>query len=364
MAAPADDERRKNVSGHDIARLAGVSQSTVSRVINDHPRIAPETRERVRKAMNELGYTPNAAARTLITGRSHLIGLVVSNIANPFYPSLIEATVSAAETAGFNVILGNARESASRQLDVLRLLAEHQVDGAILTSSLAAIAPELARFVRTGPPLVLVNRTLDEPKLDAVLIDNDRGGYIATEHLIALGHTRIAYVGGRPDASTNSQRLVGFRRAMQEAGLEVPEPYVQDGDFTRMSGSIIVMRLLGLPTPPTALVCADDLIALGCMEGLHAAGLDVPDDMALVGFDDIPSASLHGVGLTTVRQPTAEMGARAVRLLVDRLEGHGSDAPVIDVLPAELIIRRSCGTRRGPSARDSRHHAANPLEVQ
>ena len=344
------DGRRKRVSGHDIARLAGVSQSTVSRVINDHPRIAPETRERVRKAMEELGYTPNAAARTLITGRSHLIGLVVSNISNPFYPPLVEAIVNAAEGAGFHVILGNAQEDATRQLEFLRLLAEHQVDGAILTSALGAIAPELSRFAQTGPPLVLVNRVLPDSRVDSVLIDNERGGYLATEHLIALGHTRIAYVGGNQDASTNHQRFAGFRQAMADADIPVPDDHVNHGDYTRLSGSIIAKRLLQLPEPPTALVCADDLIALGCMEGLHAAGLQVPDDMALVGFDDIPSASLHGIGLTTVRQPTVEMGERAVKLMLDRLE-HPDRAPVVDMLPAELIIRTSCGTPRGASVR-------------
>ena len=344
------DGRRKRVSGHDIARLAGVSQSTVSRVINDHPRIAPETRERVRKAMEELGYTPNAAARTLITGRSHLIGLVVSNISNPFYPPLVEAIVNAAEDAGFHVILGNAQEDATRQLEFLRLLAEHQVDGAILTSALGAIAPELSRFAETGPPLVLVNRVLPDARIDSVLIDNERGGYLATEHLIALGHTRIAYVGGNQDASTNHQRFAGFRQAMEDAGIPVPDDHVNHGDYTRLSGSIIAKRLLQLPEPPTALVCADDLIALGCMEGLHAAGLQVPDDVALVGFDDIPSASLHGIGLTTVRQPTVEMGERAVKLMLDRLE-HQDRAPVVDMLPAELIIRTSCGTPRGASVR-------------
>ena len=150
-----------------------------------------------------------------------------------------------------------------------------------------------------------------------------------------------------------------FEQAMAEAGLEVAKNHIQHGDFTRMSGSIIATRLLRLPTPPTALVCADDLITLGCMEGLHAAGLDMPNDMSLVGFDDIPIASLHGVGLTTVRQPPAEMGSRAVRLLLDRIEGHGPDAPIIDIPPAELVTRTSCGTPRGASARHN-HQVGTP----
>ena len=346
-----EDDRPRRVSGHDIARVAGVSQSTVSRVINNHPRISPATRERVLKAMEQLGYTPNAAARTLITGRSHLLGLVVSNITNPFYPDVIEAIVSSSEDAGYTVILGNAQEHSKKQVDFLQLLLEHQVDGAILTSALDSSAEQLKKISETGPPLVLVNRTLPDSGLDAVHIDNHRGGYLATEHLIALGHERIGYVGGRPDAWTNKHRYSGFREALTNAGIEVGNNHVQHGDYTRRSGSIIVSRMLKSEPRPTALVCADDLIALGCMEGLHAAGVDVPADMALVGFDDIPVASLKTIGLTTVRQPAKEMGARAVRLLLDRLDGQGPPQPVTDVLPAELVVRTSCGALSRRSAR-------------
>jgi LacI family transcriptional regulator len=164
------------------------------------------------------------------------------------------------------------------------------------------------------------------------------------------GHERIAFVGGRPDASTHSERFAGYCDAMANAGVDVPAEFAQHGDFTRLSGSILASRLVHLEQRPSALVCADDLIALGCMDALHEAGLRVPIDKALVGFDDIPTASVRSVGLTTIRQPCAEMGARAVRLLIDRIDGRAPPIPVSEVLPAELIIRTSCGTVRGASA--------------
>lgn len=332
------------VSSHDIAKLAGVSQSTVSRVINNNPRITEETREKVFAAMRELGYTPNAAARTLITGRSHLIGLVVSNIANPFYPLVIEGIVASAEEHDYNVILGNTQESPRRQMDYLKLLVEHQVDGVILTSALASSRDTLEHFRRGGTPLVLVNRVLDGSNVDSVHIDNRHGGYRATSHLISLGRRRIAYAGGRPDSSTHQHRYEGYRQAMAEAGLAIDKTLVTSGDFTQLSGTISAHHLLAVPERPDAVVCSDDLIALGLIDALLGAGVDVPDDIAVVGFDDIPLASLRQIGLTTVRQPAAELGQRAFQLLLRRLEGQEVDAdPVEEVLPAELVVRSTCG---------------------
>ncbi|MTK05217.1 LacI family transcriptional regulator [Micromonospora sp. CP22] len=346
VAAPPPGQRRK-VSSHDIARLAGVSQSTVSRVLNNHPRITAVTRNRVLAAMEQLRYTPNAAARTLITGRSQLIGLVVSNITNPFYPQLIEAIVATAAEHDYNVVLGNTQESPRRQMDYLKLLVEHQVDGAILTSALQSGADDLQRVIRAGTPVVLVNRTLPGGTLDSVHIDNQRGGAIATEHLIRLGHRRIAFAGGRADTSTNQLRFDGYQQAMIEAGLDIDPDLVVHGDFTHLSGGITAHRLVTTAQPPSAIVCADDVIALGCIDALHDRRIRVPQDIAVVGFDDVPVAALKGIGLTTVRQPAPEMGRRAFDLLMRRI-GDDRQGPAVDeVLPAELVIRDTCGARAG-----------------
>lgn len=334
---------RRNPSSWDIARAAGVSQSTVSRVINKNPRISPATRAKVEAAMASLGYTRNATARALITGRSNLIGLVVSNITNPFYPELIETIVSVAAEHSYQVVLCNTQESQDLQLSSLALLIEHRVDGAILTSPLLDGTDALTGRGLDRVPLVTVNRQMQGHRLDAVHLDNVTAGRLAAEHFLALGHREIGFVGGLSSASTNRDRLVGVRQAMADAGVELPADRVLDGSFTRDSGYRLTQILLAAAARPTALICADDLVALGAIDAVLDAGSAVPDDVAVIGFDDIPAASLRQVALTTVRQPIGEMGRRAVGLLMDRIRRGPAADPVEIVLRPELIVRRTCG---------------------
>ncbi|HEY7045700.1 MAG TPA: LacI family DNA-binding transcriptional regulator [Jatrophihabitantaceae bacterium] len=337
------DAWRRNPSSWDIAREANVSQSTVSRVINNNPRISEATRQRVKKAMETLGYSPNAAARTLITGRSNLIGLVVSNITNPFYPEVIEAVVSTAAEYDYNVILCNTQESRELQTAYLELLIEHQVDGAILTSSLLD-SQQLLDDVGFGRiPLVMVNRSVHGAPVDTVRLDNDAAGRMVAKHLLQLGHRNLAFVGGLAETSTDSMRLKGFRTTLADAGTDLPDDHVVHGAFTEASGYALTRDLLALPDRPTALFCADDLIALGAMNAVLDAGLRIPDDVAVVGVDDVPAASLRQVGLTTVRQPASDMGSRAVKLLLERVKGGPDGEPIEIVLRPKLIVRRTCG---------------------
>jgi LacI family transcriptional regulator len=333
---------RRMPSGWDIARLAGVSQSTVSRVMNHDPRISEATQTRVEQAMSRLGYRPNAAARTLITGRSNLMGLVVSNITNPFYPELIEAIAAAAAEHDYTVVLCNTQESEDLQLSMLDLLIEHQVDGAILTSPLRDSALEIGRRGLDRVPLVTVNRRMRGQQLDSVHLDNVRAGRLVAEHLWDLGHRRIAFIGGLRSASTNGERLSGVRTALRRLGMPLPRDYVVNGEFTWRHGYAAANTLLTQPNRPTALICADDLLALGVMDAAVDLGLEIPRDVAVVGFDDISVAALRQVALTTVRQPVAEMGRRAVDLLMARITGTAGD-PVEVVLPPELVVRRTCG---------------------
>lgn len=351
--SPRRDERQRPPSSRDIAREAGVSQSTVSRVLNKSPSISPATVARVEAAMAKLGYSRNAAARTLITGRSNLIGLVVSNIANPFYPEVIEAIVATAAQQDYNVILCNTQEDPALQLAYLDLLLEHQVDGAILTSSFMDAGEQLEQVVVAGTPLVLVNRTSTDSFCDSVHLDNEKAGHLATAHLLDLGHERVGYIGGHQGTSTNQRRFDGYVRAHTERGLEVERRLVQHGQFTAENGRRQAARLLVAQRPPTALVCADDLIAMGAMDAVLDAGLTIPGDVAVVGFDDIPAAALRQVSLTTIRQPAAEMGRRAVELLLDRITGQDDGRPVEVVLRPELVVRDTCGAsagRPGPRA--------------
>lgn len=335
-----------------------MSQSTVSRVINDSPRISEATRQRVKKAMERLGYSPNAVARTLITGRSQLIGLVVSNITNPFYPEVIEAIVASATEHDYNVILCNTQENLKLQTSYLKLLIEHQVDGAILTSSLLDSEGLLARVAGNGIPLVMVNRTVDGLRVDSVRMDNSSAGRMVAKHLVDLGHRHIAFVGGLAATSTNSERLSGFRSELDTLGVGLPDEYVVHRAFTRTSGYELTQSLLTLPRRPTALFCADDLIALGAMDAVIDAGLRIPEDVAVVGVDDVQAASLRQVALTTVRQPAAEMGRRAVQLLLERIQGAPDAEPIDIVLRPRLIVRRTSGTASAAAAGDDSATAA------
>jgi LacI family transcriptional regulator len=355
-AGPHGESRgggRRMPSGWDIARSAGVSQSTVSRVMNHDPRISEATRERVEAAMARLGYRPNAAARTLITGRSHLLGLVVSNITNPFYPEMIESIVAAAAEHDYTVVLGNTQESEDLQLSLLDLLIEQQVDGAILTSPLRESAAAIARRGLDRVPLVTVNRRMTGQRLDSVHLDNAGAGRLVAEHLVGLGHRRIGFVGGLASASTNADRLAGVRAALRERGCPMRARDVVVGEFTWRHGYDAATTALGASPRPTALICADDLIALGVMDVALDLGLRIPDDVAVVGFDDVPVAALRRIALTTVRQPVAEMGRRAVELLVDRIT-NGPDAdPVEVVLPPSLVVRRTCGAYGRPPGHEA-----------
>lgn len=334
---------RRKPSSWDIAHEANVSQSTVSRVLNNSPRISEATAQRVKDAMVRLGYSPNAAARTLITGRSNLLGLVVSNIANPFYPEVIEAIVASAAEQDYNVVLCNTQESKELQSSYLDLLIEHQVDGAILTSSLLDSQEELSRVGTHRIPLVMVNRTVGDLPMDSVHLDNYEAGRIVAAHFVKLGHRSLGYVGGLATTSTNESRLRGFRTRLAELGITLPEAHVVGGSFTRDSGYQLAQDLLALEDRPTALFCADDLIALGVMDAVIDAGLRIPEDVAIIGVDDVPAASLRTVGLSTVRQPAGEMGRRAVALLLERLHGGPDREPVDIVLRPRLIVRRTCG---------------------
>jgi LacI family transcriptional regulator len=342
----------------EIARLAGVSQSTVSRVLNGNPRVSAKTRDRVLAVIAEQHYVPNVLARSLVTQRSHAIGLVVSNITNQFYPELIDAVCNIAMRHDFNVILCNTRQDPARQREYLRLLIEQRVAGILVTSTMME-SPYVAELVQQRYPIVLVNRHLAEVESDAVLIDNEAGARKAVNHLIGLGHTRIAYVGGLKGTTTNRDRERGYRSALTEAKLPVQSDYELPGDYTIASAKSAAHRFVELGDRPTAALCADDGMALGFIDGLYDAELAVPSDCAVIGFDDVGVASHRLIGLTTIRQPVAVMAEEAMTLLLSRMGGNGPAEPRRVVLDADLVIRRSCGQNpRWPES--SRFDGAEP----
>lgn len=345
------------MNSRDVAREAGVSQATVSRVINNNPGVSPSMRERVLKAMQQLGYSPNASARALTTGRTNLLGLMVSNITNPFYPEVVQAVAAAALRHGYNLVLCNAAEEPRLQARYLQLLMEQRVAGIILSSLLSSSRAFVEPLVAMKQPIVLINRVMDGLSVDSVVIDNVAGGGLATEHLVELGHREIAYVGGRPDTSTNRDRFRGYRSALKKHGIELNRRLVTMGDYSRSSGYQAMRSLLKGGRPPTAAVCADDTLAFGCLDALFDGGLGSPDDLAIIGFDDSPLSSMRQIGLSSIRAPMEEMGEVAVSLLLDRISGQRAGRAKRVVFAANLIHRSTCGCDEGRAWARARENA-------
>lgn len=331
------------INSRDVAAAAGVAQSTVSRVLSGHPTVRPETRNRVLAAAKELGYVRSAAARSLRGGRTNLIGLLVSNITDAYVPALIEAVSATAFDRGYTVIIGSVQERADLQSGYLHMLMERRVEGAILTSGLIGSAPEIRPLMDRGLRVVLANREIDGLETDAVVFDNDAASHLATMHLASHGRTRIAFVGGRPDAATTRDRLTGFRTALRDAGVVHDPALERTGSYTSAFGYQTATMLLRNDRPPDAIVAADDTVAIGCLDALTDLGLRPGADVSVIGFGDQPMASIRSVALTTIEASAARTGEAAATALIDRAEGRIDGPPVRTVLPHALIVRTSCG---------------------
>jgi LacI family transcriptional regulator len=325
----------------EVARRARVSTSTVSHVVNRTRFVSPQSRARVEEAIRTLGYRPNALARSLRVGRTHTLGLVIPDSANPFFAEVGRAIELAAFEAGFSVILCNTENEREKEQLYLGVLAKKQVEGIVLAAADERSDP-LRTLLHGRVPVVAVDRERRGLALDTVLTDNRGGGLLATRHLLALGHRRIGCVTGPARLSTTAQRLLGYRRALRDAGVPADDALVVAADFHPAAGAAALRALLALPRPPTAVFACNDLMALGVLSAAAEAGRRVPEDLAVVGYDDIELAAFAMPPLTTVAQPKAEMGRAIVKLLVDRIR-DGRLPPQRAVLPVELRIRRSCG---------------------
>jgi LacI family transcriptional regulator/LacI family repressor for deo operon, udp, cdd, tsx, nupC, and nupG len=335
----------------DVARVAGVSISTVSRVLTGSPLVNEETRARVQQAMDALDYRPNRVARRLRrdTARASLIGLIVPDIQNPFFAELVRGVESVAQQHGYMVFLGNSDEDAAKEKRYVDLMLAESVDGLILPPS-SDNAQALSALARAGLPVVCVDRRVPKVTLDAVIADNVHGAYAAVDHLLRLGHRRIGFVVGRPQLSTSKERLQGYRTALEEHGLALDAALVREGDSRQSGGRDMARELLTLPHPPTALLVGNNLMTLGALETIHALGLRIPDDVAVVGYDDMPWALALDPPLTAVRQPSYELGRRAAELLLQRVEDPKRSTSLV-VLQPELVVRQSCGAGGGPKSR-------------
>lgn len=332
----------KRITIKDVAAKVGVSSQTVSRVLNQRPDVASTTREKVLQAMTDLNYRPSGIARSLRLKSTGTLGLIVPDSSNPFFAELGRAIESAAFENGYSLMLCNSDGKLEREALYLDVLIQKQVDGLIFVAANRSSRLHLA--IHSGLPMVLVDRDIDGGAFDTVLTDNVEGGRIATSYLISLGHERIGCISGPSGLPTSKARLQGYRRALEEHKIPFAKELVVPGDFRYQGSYRIMRRLLSLPTPPTAVFATNDLMAVGSIACALSSGLRVPEDISVIGFDDIPLASFLNPRLTTVSQPRSEMGKLAVTMLLERLENPNLP-PRRYVLPVNLVERESCARR-------------------
>ncbi len=329
----------------EVAERAGVSTSTVSHVINGTRYVSSDLTERVQLAMSALRYQPNAVARSLRRKETLTLGMIVPDNANPFFAMLARAVEDACYEQGYSLILTNSGGDPLREISNVGVLLSKQVDGLILAA--VGLDSQDLEQVLLAAPVVLVDRDLPSIAADALLVDNLGGGYQATQHLIELGHRRIACITGPTFIATPSaERVTGYRQALQKSNLLLDDNLVVRGDFQFTGGHAGVQALLALPQPPTAVFACNDLMAMGAMAAAAEAGLRVPADLSIVGFDDSTLAAYTTPALTTVAQPIAEIGRLATEMIIHR--SQVSDAPRrSQTLSTHLIVRQS--TQRAPA---------------
>lgn len=333
----------------DVARKAGVAQSTVSLVINGKKYISQSTRQKVLKAIRELNYHPRRFARVLATRKTGNIGFILANKyfyqAEPFYTRIFLGTEFEARKHKYYVLLTTVGEEFDPKKSIPRFLMEKNVDGVILTGK---VTDALISYIKnSGIPVVLIDYFPKEGKFPSVLIDNLQGSYEAVVHLIKLGHRRIGFIGGSIDHPSINDRLKGFEQALEEFGLPNNNSFVAKNqpDSSAEDGYQAARKLLRLSTPPTAIFATNDTMAMGSIKAIREAGLHVPDDFAVVGFDDIEVAAHTHPPLTTMRVPKEEMGALAVRKMVEFIES-GEKLNEKTLVSTELIVRDSCGATK------------------
>ena len=340
MRSRADTDRPAGrVTSLDVAELAGVSRSAVSRVFTPGASVSKKTATKVRDAAEALGYRPNVLARSLLTGRSRMIGLVVAYVDNHFYPSVLEQLSVALQARGYHVLVFMASQAAGNLDQVADEILDYQVDGLILAS--VAMTSDVAQRCRaTGVPVVLFNRRQGEAGELAIVSDNHAGGRAAAHHFADLGLTRVAHIAGAEEASTQVDREAGFRAGLAERGLTLAARAVADFDPARAAAA--AREIFARSDRPEAVFVATDFMAFAVMDALRGdLGLRVPDDVAVAGFDDVPAASWPAYSLTSVRQDTGAMVARTVETLLARIEGEAQASP--GLIPVKLIARGSTG---------------------
>lgn len=330
----------------DVAERARVSVSTVSHVLNGTRKVSEETREGVLAAVEELAYRPNLLAKGLKTRRTFTIGLLISDIQNAFFTSMVRGVEDVALSRGYHLFLCNTDEDAAREGEYITELAKKRVDGLMVAPS--AGRDEYAGRLRAGDvPFVFVDRAVGGVEAGVVSVDNAIGMRLVAEHLVGLGHRRIGMISGPLDKASGYERYAGLKRALAVLGVGLDDDLVRFGDFRTSGGREGAAGLMGLPSPPTALVTANNQMTLGALLTVAGMGLRVPDDVSVVGFDDPEWAPLAGPPLTTIAQPTYRMGVRAAQMLLDGIEVEDEQEPERVLLEPWLVVRESTAPPNG-----------------
>ena len=338
----------------DIARMARVSHPTVSRALQNSPLVNAQTKARIRKIADEAGYRASAVARGLVTRKTRTIGLVVTTVADPFAGEVVCGIEQTANDHGYSVFLADSNADPEREKKVVQAFAERRVDGILVTSSRVG-ALYLTLLKEMMVPIVLLNDQYPGEFVHSVMIRNREGMSAAADHLISLGHRRIAYLGDRNGYQSDAERQAGYRAALQKAKIPLAAELIAHGDGLPEEAMIAMEHLLGLERPPTAVCCYNDMSALGAMRAIRMRGLRIPEDISVAGFDDLFFAAYMDPPLTTVRQPMRRMGQLAMESLLKLMAG---EVPVPQIrVEAELVVRRSTARVKAGSAAQRRRGA-------
>lgn len=331
-----------SVTVKEVAQAAGVSQATAARALGGYGYVSPRARRVIEEAAQVLGYRPHAVAQALASNVTHTVGLVVSDIENPFFAAVARGLSDVLEAEGYTILLANSDEDLEREERLVETFRARRVDGLVVAPSVASSLPHLADLVQARVPLVLFDRPVRGLKVDVVMVDNKRGAQTAVEHLVTLGHRRIGIVSDQPEIASSAERIAGYRSALEATGLPLDERLIAITGSSQADGYRAARALLDSRRRPTGVFTANNMMSVGTLLALRDLGLRVPRDLALVGFDDLEWTTLIEPPLTVVRQPVSEIGRRAGERLLARMRGDESPPRRIR-LQTEFVIRGSCG---------------------
>ncbi len=326
----------------DIAEAANVSVTTVSRVLNDKPDVSPNTRKVVLEKINELGYKPNSIARGLALQKTNTLGLIIPDISNPFFPNIVRGVEDMANKKGYSIIFCNTDNEQKKEKEAIELMKEKQVDGILLSLS-TTNKKELKELRNVEYPVVQIDRKIPDIDYPSITIDNYKSAYTATKYLINFNHQKIAHITGDLETITGSKRLEGFKNAITEANLNIKDSYIKKGNYSKKSGYQNMLDLLKNNNPPSAVFIANDLMAVGAYQAVFELDLSIPEDISIIGHDNIDVTNLVNPTLSTMAQPKYELGHKAVQLLIEEIENNNLSNEEI-ILTTDFINRNS--TRR------------------